>query len=162
MVFFGKVIGMQWVPDNLRAWLQELESLEGKKVYVDIGKEKGVRTPDQNAALHLYLEHLAKALNDGGFPFKFILGTKTVELDWDKDLVKENVWRPIQKALTGKKSTTSLDKVTEIDKVYEHLNRFFSNKPFCLHVPFPSDATKPKVEVASVDYPINNLGESKF
>ena len=146
---------MAWKPDNTKEWLEFLLKEDGKKLVMDIKKETGVRTADQNNSLHLYYEHLAQALNDGGFPFKFVLGDKTVELDWDKDLIKLNVWRPIQRALTGKESTTSLDKTTEIDRIYEHLNRFFSNKPFCIHVPFPSEENKPKVEEVVIDYPEN-------
>lgn len=159
--FFGKALNLQFRPENEREWLEYLEKNDGKKVMVLIDRETGVRTPDQNSALHLYFENLASALNESGFPLKMILGTKTVELDWNAQMIKENVWRPIQVALTGKKSTTSLDKVSEIDKVYEHLNRFFSNPPFGLYVPFPSEVNKPKVGGTDIPYPVNNL-EPKF
>lgn len=127
---------------------------------VEIEKEKGKRTLPQNDSLHLWFRQMAKALNEGGFSFKFPLGDKLVELDWNTKLFKENVWRPIQIALTGKVSTTNLDKVKEIDVVYEHLNRFFSAKPFFLHVPFPSEENMPKKELPQ--YPENDLGENKF
>ena len=153
---------MAWKPDNTKEWLEFLIKENGKKLVMDIKKEAGVRTGDQNSALHLYYEHLAQALNDGGFPFKFVLGDKTVELDWNKDLIKINVWRPIQRALTGKGSTTNLDKVSEIDKIYEHLNRFFSNKPFCIHVPFPSEENKPKTKEFVIEYPDNNKEITAF
>lgn len=100
------------------------------------------RTLDQNSALHKYFELLANELNAGGFYHKYFLGDKIIELDWTPELIKENIWRPIQVALLKKKSTTELKKVAEIDIVYEHLNRFFSNKPFFLHVPFPHDPNK--------------------
>lgn len=153
---------MKLVPDNMKAYLEYLISVDKSKLVVTIEKETGVRTGDQNSALHLYFENLAYALNEAGFPLKMLLGDKTVELDWNARLIKENVWRPIQVALTGKKSTTSLDKASEIDKVYEHLNRFFSNKPFGLYVPFPSEVNKPKVGGTNIDYPINNLEPAKF
>lgn len=162
MIFFGKALNLQFKPENEREWLGFLDKNDGKGVMVEITRETGVRTPDQNSALHLYFENLAYALNEAGFPLKMLLGDKTVELDWNARLVKENVWRPIQVALTGKKSTTSLDKVSEIDKVYEHLNRFFSNKPFGLYVPFPSEVNKPKVGGTNIDYPINDLEPAKF
>lgn len=141
-LFYAKVKDLKLNFENQREWLDFLESNDGNKVIVQIDRETGVRTGDQNRALHLYFEHLSQALNDGGFTFKFQLGDKTVELDWDKDLIKQNIWKPIQKAMTGKTSTTKLDKISEIDRVYEHLNRFFSQKPFFLHVPFPNDPNK--------------------
>jgi hypothetical protein len=52
--------------------------------------------------------------------------------------VKELLWRPAQKAILRKKSTTELFKIEDIDKVWEHLNRHLGEK-FGLHVPFPSD-----------------------
>lgn len=156
MIFYAKSKELKLVPDNTKEWLDYLISMDGQKLVLDIKKETGVRTDDQNRSLHLYYEHLAQALNEAGHTFKFQLGDKTVELDWDKDLIKQNIWKPIQKALTGKGSTKNLDKVSEIDRIYDHLNRFFSAKPFFIHVPFPSEETKPKEVETKIDYPENN------
>jgi len=59
-----------------------------------------------------------------------------MDLDWDKEKIKELLWRPAQQAILGKKSTTQLSKQQDIDTVYEHLNRHISEK-FELHVDFP-------------------------
>lgn len=146
MHFYGRIKELSFKPEKPMDWLQFLELNDGEKVMVDVTRETKVRTPQQNSALHLYYTHLAKELNEKGLTCRYILGTKEVQLDWTVELIKEMIWRPIQIALTGKKSTTSLDKVSEIDVVYEHLNRFFSNEPFCIHVPFPSEENKPKIE----------------
>jgi hypothetical protein len=142
MIYFFKPQSgaIVWETDGPIRWLEENDN---KKCFADLGRETGVRSLKQNAALHKYYELLADELNAGGFSLKYMLGEKEVDLDWDGTKVKELIWRPIQKALTGKASTTKLDKVSEINNVYEHLNRFFSNEPFCIHVPFPSKQTKP-------------------
>lgn len=139
---YAKSSALKLIFDNQREHLDFLEQNDGKKFIVTIKRETGVRTEIQNNALHLYYTLLAKELNEGGFTCKYILGEKTVELDWTVELIKELIWRPIQIALTKKKSTTKLDKISEIDLVYSHLNRFFSNKPFCLYIPFPNDENK--------------------
>lgn len=94
-----------------------------------------VRTLSQNNALHLYFEHLAKELNDGGYTVQLFL-KQAIDLDWNKESVKELIWRPVQEALIQKKSTTKLDKVVEIDLIWEHINRHIAEK-FGIHVPFP-------------------------
>lgn len=95
------------------------------------------RTQKQNSALHLWFSKLADEMNQAGYTVQLVLAQK-MDLDWDKDKVKELLWRPAQKAILKKKSTTELSKIEDIDKVWEHLNRHLGEK-FGLHVPFPSD-----------------------
>lgn len=94
-----------------------------------------VRTVQQNKALHKFYELLADELNSAGYTVQLFL-KEAVDLDWDKNTVKELIWRPLQKALVRKGSTTELDKVTEIGLIYEHLNRHIGEK-FGIHVPWP-------------------------
>lgn len=98
------------------------------------------RTSTQNNALHLWFELLADELNAGGYTVQLVLGQK-VDLDWDKDKVKTLLWRPAQKAIFGKDSTKDLRKVSEIDRIWEHLNRHLGEK-FGIHVPFPTNPEK--------------------
>ncbi|KAB2883455.1 MAG: hypothetical protein F9K38_05840 [Pseudorhodoplanes sp.] len=95
------------------------------------------RTEQQNKAIHLYCQHIADALNDAGLNIEQVLKNFTLELDWNKDSVKEILWRTAQKRLTGKHSTTELSKHEDITKVYEALNRFLA-KLGVEHIPFPS------------------------
>lgn len=99
--------------------------------------KKGVRTEQQSKALHLYFDLLAKELNAAGYSVQLFL-KQTVDLDFDKNKVKELIWRPLQKALVDKQSTTELDKTTEIDYIYDHLNRHLAEK-FGIHIEFPND-----------------------
>jgi hypothetical protein len=122
--------------------LDELARKWDKKTFwAKFGRMTGQRSAPQNAALHLYFEHLAKELNDGGYSVQLVL-KQVVDLEWDGTKVKELIWRPLQKALIGKVSTTELDKVSDINEVFEHLNRYVGEK-FGIHVPFPSEHTKP-------------------
>ena len=94
------------------------------------------RTIQQNKSLHLWFSLTAKALNNAGLDMRKTL-KQDVDIPWSKDTVKEYLWRPIQKLVLNKKSTTKLLKVEDIDKVYDVVNRLFGEK-FGLHIPFPS------------------------
>lgn len=74
-------------------------------------------------------------MNSAGYSVQLVLAQK-MDLDWTPQLCKELLWRPAQKAILKKKSTTELGKSEDIDKVFEHLNRHIGEK-FGLHVPFP-------------------------
>ena len=97
--------------------------------------EKQTRTTQQNRALHAYFGLVANELNASGQSIQEVL-KHSVEINWTPDNVKEVMWRSIQEALLKKKSTTNLE-TGEVDKVYDHMNRFLGEK--CeVHVPFPS------------------------
>ena len=98
------------------------------------------RTPTQNNALHKYYSSLAEALNDAGLDMRSVL-KKDAMIPWNTYSVKEYLWRPIQKAMVQKGSTTELDKTNDITQVYETLNRHLGDK-FGIHVPFPSNETQ--------------------
>lgn len=101
------------------------------------------RTEAQNNALHLYFEQIAQALNHEGYDVRIVLqviAEKGVDMMWSKELVKELLWRSIQKKYTGKKSTTELDSIKEITDIYDMLNKWLGEN-FQIHVPFPSMET---------------------
>lgn len=121
-----------------------LKKYEGEKVRITLShaSPRTARTLSQNAALHVWFTLLADELNAAGYTVQLVLKEK-MDLDWDADKVKELLWRPAQKALLGKNSTTELKKVEDIDKVYEHLNRHIGQK-FGIFVDFPHDSHKEK------------------
>lgn len=81
-----------------------------------------VRTLQQNKALHALFTELSNELNDRGITIQKFLGN-AVEIDFTPKLVKELIWKPLQEFLTGKDSTTKLDKTEDIGLIYDHLNR---------------------------------------
>lgn len=104
---------------------------------------KKKRTEAQNNAMHLYFEQLAQALNNEGYDIRLVLqviAEKGVDMLWSKELVKEILWRSIQKKYTGKKSTTELDSIKEITDIHMMLDKFTADN-FYITIPFPSIET---------------------
>jgi len=93
------------------------------------------RTIQQNKALHLFYAHLAEELNNAGLDMRKTLKPE-IDIPWSPQTIKEYLWRPIQIAQLGKRSTTDLN-TDEIDKIFDTINRHLGEK-FGLNVEFPS------------------------
>jgi hypothetical protein len=78
---------------------------------------------------------LADALNDSGYDMKKTL-RQDIEIPWNKDRVKEFIWKPVQKAMIGEESTTQMNTV-DPSEIYETINRHMGEK-FGISVPWPS------------------------
>mgnify|MGYP003406681413 CR=1 FL=1 len=94
------------------------------------------RTPLQNKSLHLFCQQLADALNGAGYDMKKTL-KPGVDIPWTKESIKEHIWRPVQEAMTGKRSTTEMNTV-DPSEVYEVINRHMGEK-FGVHVEWPHE-----------------------
>ena len=94
-----------------------------------------IRTPQQNKGIHLYCEWLAKALDEAQLSIHMEFLGKSIEVPYTKANVKENIWKPTMIAMTGKKSTTKLER-KEVSEIYDVLNRFLIDK-WDVYVPFP-------------------------
>ena len=90
--------------------------------------------------MHKYFELLADALNSAGLDMRKTLKPE-IDIPWGKDSVKDHLWRPIQIAMTGKESTTEIDKLQPSD-IYAVLDRHLSEK-FGIHVEWPVNKEKP-------------------
>ena len=84
------------------------------------------RTLKQNHSIHALYEDIAKQLNEQGYDMKKTL-KQSVEIPWTKEMVKEHLWRPIQKIQLGKESTTKLT-TKEVNEVYETLARHLAQR----------------------------------
>lgn len=105
------------------------------------------RTSQQNNALHLYLSRVAKELANQGYTMRDVIESiKKVEIMPTGNALKEIVWRPIQKILFGKTSTTELSKSEEIDKIYDVMNLWLAREFDGLHIPFPTQEELEKVD----------------
>ena len=107
-----------------------MENLEPKKY--------PQRTLPQNAAIHLLFNLLAEELNNAGLDVNTVL-RKDIAVSWSPFLVKELIWKRVQKSYLGKKSTTQL-KTNEIDPIFDIINRYLGEK-FGVHCDFPSIET---------------------
>jgi hypothetical protein len=99
------------------------------------------RTTQQNKSLHLFYALLATQLNEMGLDQRKVL-KPSVSIDWTPIAIKEQIWKPIQKALYNKKSTTELDKQMEIDKIHETIMRHLGESFGVEYIPFPHDDEK--------------------
>jgi hypothetical protein len=102
------------------------------RLTIKTGKQ---RSNLQNRSLHLYLAHLSEALNDAGYDMKRTL-KQEIDIPWNEANAKEYLWRPIQKALTKKDSTTK-PTTKEYTYIYEVLSRHLVEK-FGVNVPWPN------------------------
>ena len=127
---------MKWIINNnleCRTPSERLKFEQYRKQNPDVEydviprKGKSYRTAQQNAALHLWLGMLAEELNNAGLTVEKTLSQKA-EIDWTTTTVKELLWKRMQKLVLNKESTTQLKKNEEIDKVYDHLVRYFAEK----------------------------------
>lgn len=123
----------QIVYEEKRTARDVLERLEGRKILVDLKIERKTRTDLQNRAMHLYFTQLAEELNDAGFDMKKVI---RVDVPWTAFSVKEYLWRPVQKMLFGKKSTTQL-KTNQVGEIHDVVDRGVSERTG-VHVPWPS------------------------
>ena len=99
---------------------------ENKYVEVEFRRKAKQRTLTQNRALHLFCQWLADTLNDAGYDMRKTL-RQDVDISWTCESVKEHLWRPIQIAMTDKRSTTEITTV-EPTEIHAVLSRHLGQK----------------------------------
>ena len=120
------------------------QSLEAYKLFLDaqFEKHKYLRTSvksgkqrslTQNASLHLFCKRLSDSLNEAGFDFRTFI-KDGYPVPFTEGLVKEHIWRPIQKAVTGHKSTTKPER-GQYGEIYDALNVKLAEHG--IYVPWP-------------------------
>lgn len=118
----------------LDAYKVYLDAQFDKHKYLRISMKTGKqRTGLQNRALHKFCEMLADEMNAAGFDFRVFI-KEGYPVPFTKELVKEHIWKPIQKAVTRHSSTTKPE-TGEYTKIYESLNVKLAEHG--LHVPWP-------------------------
>jgi len=124
--------------------------------------EKQFRTDTQNKAMHLWFQQVADECNKNSVDAKLVM-SKVMRMDMTPEFIKA-MWKTLQRALYGTKSTTELKKAGEIDKLYDHFVRFFAENFEMELPPFPNDEEKGKLLLdamklsSNIDYP-NNFEE---
>lgn len=116
---------------NMRAQYAKHKYL---RVDVKTGKQ---RTSTQNRALHKWCAMVAVALNDAGYDFRTFI-KEGYPVPFNESLVKEHLWRPVQKVMTGKDSTTKPE-THEYAEIYDVLNAKLAEHS--VYVPWPSVET---------------------
>lgn len=120
---------------SLDSYIEYLRSQFEIHKYLRIDMKTGKqRTNLQNASLHKFCDDVAKDLNEEGITFnKFF--KEGVEVPWTMQIVKDNIWRPIQKIITNHSSTTKPE-TTDYPKIYEVINRKLAQ--WGIHVKWPT------------------------
>lgn len=137
-----KVYIESWVYRELKHF-SKLTPENAQKRLIEFLKEvrpRQQRTSPQNRALHKDCAIIAEKLNDAGWDMRKLL--KIVEIPWTTNSVKEWIWKPIQKSMFGKESTTELEKHVEIDKVHDVVMRELGRACGIEYHPFPHDPKK--------------------
>ena len=91
------------------------------------------RTGKQNDAIHAYCREVASVMAAHGYDMKTVI-KDGVPIDPTMELIKEYMWRPIQKAVTGVESTRKINPM-EVNDIYEVLSRLLVEK-YSIDVPF--------------------------
>lgn len=130
---------------------------------------QNTRTVAQNNAQHLWFRQIATICQEAGVEADAVF-SKTHNLQMTEENVKA-MWKGLQRALFGTKSTTELKKNGEIDKLVDHFVRFFAENFELELPPFPLEDKNTKLQavenaqsgkVAGMDYPDTYTGAPKF
>ena len=128
-----------WVVDDrrsLEAFIKMMTQMYEEKKYLTLKIKGGkTRTSSQNNALHVYCRLLGEKLNDSGFDMKRVI-KQEVDIPWSPSLVKEYLWKPIQKIVANEDSTAKVGS-DDYYNTYSVLSRHLSDK-FGVFVEFPS------------------------
>lgn len=120
--------------EKLSNAITELRDMWNLHRWVTVQFKSGkTRTAKQNASLHLYLRMLANELNERGITFEQFF-KEGFQVPWTDKIVKDNVWRPLQEAVTGEGKTSKASR-RDYSKVYDPLNEKLAS--FGIHVPWP-------------------------
>ena len=120
---------------NGEGWLiSDEQSRKALMKYIEDNKHRDVlfklvqptRTNQQNKGIHAFCNEVAKQMEARGLDMKTVL-KEGVPISPTKERIKEYMWKPIQKALTGKESTTAINK-KQVNEVYEYLSKLLAEK----------------------------------
>ena len=107
-------------------FLQHIKTLKDGDYSIEITKYKKTRSSQQNNALHLWFDLLSQEFNKQGVDMRAII-RNDIDIMWTPYSVKEYLWRPVQKQMFGKKSTTKIT-TEEINKIYDIINKTISER----------------------------------
>lgn len=134
----GKSCEYRFLPPDKRKIYIPYTMREDKSILFKLEESFKQRTLPQNNSIHKFCNDLAGELNGKGKYMQLVL-KPDYELKWDMKAVKENLYKPIAKALYGVESTTELD-TDQVSKVHHQLMIMLVEKfPEIDYVDFPSE-----------------------
>ena len=100
------------------------------------------RTSAQNRALHKDFDLIAEKMNDAGYDVR---KTIKVSIPFTTQIVKDYIWRPFQKKMFSKESTTELERNSgEIQQIHEVVMRELGERLGIEYHDFPYSPEKRK------------------
>jgi len=119
---------------DLDAYIKNIRIRFEKDKIIKVDAKSGkTRTLTQNASLHKFCSMLAQSMNEAGFDFRVFI-KEGYPVPFTEELVKEYIWKPIQKAVTGHESTTKPEP-KQYSEVYDVLNVKLAEHG--LYIPWP-------------------------
>lgn len=102
------------------------------------------RSGQQNKALHVLFTEIAYELNQKGFEFQYKgLKGKEMKSRYTGNIVKDQVWRPLQMALYEKESTTELT-TSDIEMIFDVLGKWLAENEIIIDFPSAESISKKK------------------
>jgi hypothetical protein len=121
--------------EQLEAFFINAQQSFNKNKRLEFKIEAGKRSKKQDSSMHVYCRQVAQCLNDMGITCnKFF--NEGYEMKFSEDIIKRDIWKVVQLAMTGKESTKDLDK-KEVSEVYEVVNKKLSEHG--AHIAWPSN-----------------------
>jgi len=114
-----KIENLIIIPENLYRFNEDLNRF--KEAEITIEKWVKRRTDKQNNSIHLYCQILSQEFLARGIDMREIIRDE-IPISFTPESVKIYLWKPIQMAMFGKKSTTQLD-THEVSQIHDQLNK---------------------------------------
>jgi len=92
------------------------------------------RSDKQRKALQVYCKQVSEVLNEKGITFNMFF-KQGIDVKWTMDIVKDEVWRPVQRVYFNEESTTKPLR-GQYQEIFEPINLKLSE--FGIHVPWPT------------------------
>ena len=92
--------------------------------------------PQQRRALHKWFQLFADTLNKADLDMRVVL-KESVPIKWNKDGVKEYIFKPVLEAAKGYESTEDQE-TTDIDEIIDYIIKHFGERFEVELPPFPS------------------------
>ena len=102
------------------------------------------KTDKQRASVHLWMEQVAKMLNDNGVDKRVVLHkltTRGLDTQWTKDSFKADVYKPVFAAVAAKQSTEEAN-TTDHSFVVQGITKWVAQEWGVALPPFPDRFNK--------------------
>jgi hypothetical protein len=109
---------------------------------IDLIEKMNTRTTTQNSALHLLFSIITNQLNEMGLEYHYYgLKQQLITTRYNERIVKEFLWKPIQRTLFDIESTTKINTI-QINEIMDVLIKWFGEKGVVIQFPSKEQLNK--------------------